>query len=101
VGEKRPDFLPRAVVGIGTFAFVEDTSPRANARYFELLRQASPAKRLEICASLTRATRELAIAGIKAANPDRTFSQQELRVKLAERIYGQEVALRVFAGRSG
>jgi hypothetical protein len=65
---------------------VSDTSPKANARYFELLRQAGPEKRLAIC-------------GIKQAHPDRTLSDDELRQKLAERLYGAEVARRVFAGR--
>jgi hypothetical protein len=45
-----------------------------------------------------RAPRELAIAGIKQANPDRAMSDDELRHKLAERLYGAEVARRVFAG---
>jgi hypothetical protein len=62
--------------------FVSDTSPKANARYFELLRQAGPERRLAICLGLSRATRELAIAGIKQAHPDRLLSDDELRQKL-------------------
>ena len=85
----------------GKLTFVSDTSPKANARYFELLRQAGPERRLAICLGLSRATRELAIAGIKQAHPDRTLSDDELREKLAERLYGAEVARRVFAGRPG
>jgi hypothetical protein len=80
---------------------VEDTSAKANRRYFELLTQAGPAKRLAICASLTRATRELAMAGIKAAHPGRTLSNRELRQQLAERLYGTKVARRLFAGHPG
>jgi hypothetical protein len=79
------------------FAYVNDTSPAALARYFELLREAGPGKRLAICASLTQAVRELAIAGIKAAHPDRQLGPEELREKLAERLYGVDVARRVFA----
>jgi hypothetical protein len=78
---------------------VRDTSPKANARYFELLRQAGPGRRLEICLGLSRATRELAIAGIKQAHPDRLLSDHELRQMLAQRLYGVEVARRVFSGR--
>lgn len=78
---------------------MEDTSAKANRRYFELLRQAGPAKRLAIAASLTRATRELALAGIKAAHPGRPLSDRELRQHLAERLYGAKVARRLFAGR--
>ena len=79
---------------------MRDTSPKANARYFELLRQAGPERRLAICLGLSRAMRELAIAGIKRSHPDRVLSADELRQKLAERLYGAEVARRVFAGRS-
>ncbi|HEX7505242.1 MAG TPA: hypothetical protein VF550_00620 [Polyangia bacterium] len=78
---------------------MSDTSPKANARYFELLRQAVPAKRFAICLGLSRARREFAIAGIKQAHRDRTLSDDELRQKLAERFYGADVARRVFAGR--
>jgi hypothetical protein len=81
-------------------AFVRDTSPKANARYFELLRQAGPERRLAICVGLSRATRELAIAGIRHSHPNHVFSDHELRQKLAERLYGAKVARRVFAGRS-
>ena len=83
----------------GKLTFVSDTSPKASARYFELLRQAGPERRLAICVGLSRATRELAIAGIKQKYPDRALSDAELRQKLAERLYGPEVARRVFAGR--
>ena len=38
--------------------------------------------------------------GIKRAHPDRVLSDDELRQKLAERLYGTEVARRVFAGRT-
>jgi hypothetical protein len=79
---------------------VSDTSAKGTDRYFELLRQAGPAKRLAICAGLTRAVRELAIAGIQASHPGRALSGQELREKLAARLYGAEVARRVFARRA-
>jgi len=80
---------------------VEDTSPRATARYFDLLRQAGPAKRLAICASLTAAARELAAAGIRASHPGRDLSAEEIRAKLAARIYGDEVARRMLRRRPG
>jgi hypothetical protein len=85
----------------GKLTFVSDTSPKATTRYFELLRQAGLERRLEICLGLSRATRELAIAGIKLAHPDRLLLDDELRHKLAERLYGVEIARRVFAGRVG
>jgi hypothetical protein len=55
----------------GKLDSVKDTRAGAEARYFELLRQSSPAKRLSICVSLSRTTRELAIAGIRQANVGR------------------------------
>jgi hypothetical protein len=76
---------------------VEDTAPKASARYFELLRQAGGEKRLAVCLSLCRAVRELAVAGIKDAHKGRPLTDQELRLKLAERLYGAEVARRVFS----
>jgi hypothetical protein len=83
----------------GKLTFVSDTSPKANARYFELLRQAGPERRLAICVGLSHAVRELAIAGIKKTHSGRPLSDDELRQKLAERLYGADVARRVFAGR--
>jgi hypothetical protein len=78
---------------------VDDTSSKSNARYFELLRLAGPAKRLEIWASLTRATRELAVAGIKQAHKGCPLADNELRYVLADRLYGAEVARRLYGFR--
>jgi hypothetical protein len=79
---------------------VDDTAPAKVDRYFELLRQVSPAKRLEICLSLSRAVRDLVLAGIVAAHKDGKPTRQEMRYAVAERLYGREVATRVFgAGR--
>lgn len=73
--------------------------PRCDARYFELLRLAGPERRLEIWASLTRATRDLALAGIKDAHEGRTLSDNELRYALADRLYGTAVAHRLYGHR--
>ena len=79
---------------------MDDTSPESKARYFELLRAAGPAKRLEIWASLVRATRELALAGIKDAHQGRELSDAELRYALADRLYGTAVARRLYGQRA-
>ena len=71
-----------------------DTSPAAVARYHELLRAQAPHQRLEQANALIAATRELAIAGIRARHPD--ASPAELRVRLTVRLYGREVAGRIF-----
>ena len=76
-----------------------DTSPKSEARYFELLRLAGPERRLEMWASLTRATRELAIAGIKDAHQGRPLTEDELRSALADRLYGHAVARRLYGAR--
>ena len=71
----------------------DDTSPEADARYHELLRAQTPAQRLEQAAALTRAVRELAIAGIRQRHPAATDA--EVRVRLTVRLYGREVAARL------
>jgi DNA-binding MarR family transcriptional regulator len=71
-----------------------DTSPAADARYHELLRAQSPAARLEQAAALTRAVRQLAEAGIRQRHPG--ASDAEVRVRLTVRLYGREVAARLF-----
>ncbi len=78
---------------------VRDTNPKAEARYYELLRQRSAAERLEMASALTNAARELALAGIRERSPNLT--ERQLRAKLAERLYGREVATRLFGGESG
>jgi hypothetical protein len=71
-----------------------DTTPRALERYIQLLREQAPHARLEQAAALTRTVRALAIAGIKQRYPAAT--DQEIRARLAARLYGREVASRFF-----
>jgi hypothetical protein len=73
---------------------VNDTSPAAQKRYRELLSQRTPAERLGIAMSLSRAVRELAVAGIRAAHPD--ASERRVAAMLAERLYGKAVAIRLY-----
>jgi len=73
---------------------VQDSSPAAKARYYELLRALPPHCRLQAAMGLTRAVRELAMAGIRARFPAAT--EQELRVRLTVRLYGRAVAQRLF-----
>jgi len=46
-----------------------------------------------------RATRELALAGIKDACQGRELSDAELRYALADRLYGAAVARRLYGQR--
>lgn len=80
---------------------MDDTSPECRSRYFELLRKAGPQRRLEICAELTRTTRELAMAGIRAVHRGEHLSDAKLRELLAERLYGREVAGKYFKAADG
>jgi DNA-binding HxlR family transcriptional regulator len=73
---------------------VRDTSPEADARYHELLRALPPERRLENAMKLSRAVRELAVAGIRQRHPE--ASEQEVRVRLAVRLYGRAAATRLF-----
>jgi hypothetical protein len=72
----------------------QDTTPDAEKRYFELLAAAGPQKRLQMAARLSMSVRELARAGIRAAHP--AFSEHQVRAALAARLYGPEIARRVF-----
>jgi hypothetical protein len=80
--------------GWDTFSIVhQDTHPAALARYHELLRAQAPLERLAQLVSLTRMTRELALAGIHARHPG--ASPQEVRARLIVRLYGRNVAERL------
>ena len=73
---------------------MNDTSAAADARYHELLRKLSPERRLETAMKLSRAVRELALAGIRLRHPE--ADDRELRVRLAVRLYGRSAAMRLF-----
>jgi len=75
---------------------MRDTSPQAESRYFELLRAQTPLQRLETAARLSRAVRELAIAGILVAHPE--ASPKEINAHLANRFYGRATAQRLYPG---
>jgi hypothetical protein len=71
-----------------------DTSPAADARYHELLRKMSPERRLEAAVRLSAGVREMALAGIRQRHPEAT--EEELRMRLAVRLYGRACAERMF-----
>lgn len=72
----------------------QDTDARQRERYFELLRRLTPAERLRKAADLTQTVRWMAEAGIRQRFPQ--ADETEVRVRLAERLYGREVARRLF-----
>lgn len=73
---------------------LRDTHASALARYHELLRAQAPHARLAQAVALTRATRQLAVAGIRQRHP--LASEDEVRVRLVVRLYGRAVAERLF-----
>lgn len=75
---------------------MRDTSPVALERYYELLRARTPLARLAAAVDLSSAVRQLAEASIRAAEPD--ASAAVVRARLAWRLYGREVAARLFPG---
>jgi len=72
----------------------QDTPPREIERYNALLRALDPALRPRAAISLTQAVRALAEAGIRARHP--SAGDEEVRVRLTARLYGQEAARRLF-----
>lgn len=81
---------------------MDDTSPKAAARYLELLRATPPARRLEIANGLSVATKRLAIAGIRARHPH--ADEAEVSRRLALLLYGEKAAAQIerwWADREG
>lgn len=75
---------------------VADTSEAAARRYFELLRARSPAQRGAILAGLNASVRRLAETSVRLAHPG--ASDREVAGRVAARLYGVEVAARLFPG---
>jgi len=73
---------------------LEDTAAEPERRYFALLRGQTPAARLRKAVSLSRAVRQLALAGLRDRYPE--AGDAELRVRLAVILYGRPVAERIF-----
>lgn len=80
-------------------AQISDTSPDAEAVLLRLLREAPPWRKLEMVSELNRTLRELVLSELSERFPG--VSDDELRVLLAERLYGADVALEVQKARRG
>ena len=75
---------------------MRDTTEAALERYYQLLSARPPLARIRSAAELSVAVRSLAEAAIRAADPD--ASPLAVRARLARRLYGSEVASRLFPG---
>jgi len=79
-----------------TRAAMRDTSEPALERYYELLSARPPLARITMAVELSAAVRSLAELAIRAADPG--ASTLVVRARLASRLYGTEVASRLFPG---
>lgn len=71
-------------------AAVSDTSPDAEEVLLQLLRKAPPWRKLKVVSELNRTLRELVLAELGERFPGK--SDEELRLLLARRLYGAEIA---------
>jgi len=69
---------------------VTDTGPEAEEVLLQLLRAAPPWRKLEMVSDLNRTLRQLVLSELAQRHPDK--SDRELRLLLAERLYGTEAA---------
>lgn len=71
-----------------------DTALSQKRKQIRLVRQQCPAQRAAALVSLSDGVREMALAGIRGRHP--TASPRELACRLTVRLYGREVAARLF-----
>ena len=72
----------------------EDTSPKVERVLLELLRKAPPARKFEMIASATHASRQLALCGLGMRFPNESLPK--LRRRLAGLWLGEELAEKVY-----
>ena len=71
-----------------------DTHPKMEALQIQLLRQATPTRKMEMLAQLNASARTLALMGLRSRYPQ--ASEAELRRRLADLLLGEELARRVY-----
>jgi len=75
----------------------DDTTPQAEAKLIELLRQKSSLEKLRMVNQLNAGVRTLAMSGLRLRFPGAT--EQELKYKFAELRLGPELARKVYQDR--
>jgi hypothetical protein len=70
-----------------------DTTPEAKRFYFDRLAKLTPCERLALMRESSRMIRNLAEAAVRREHPD--ASPEEVRTRLAVRLYGRETVERV------
>ncbi|MBI5543234.1 MAG: hypothetical protein HY901_05060 [Deltaproteobacteria bacterium] len=78
----------------GKSRYFEEMTPGALARYYAKLRALTPAQRAEVASRLSAAVRMAAETALRQRHPH--ASDEEIRCRLAVRLYGRAVALQVF-----
>lgn len=71
-----------------------DTHPKMEALQIQLWRQATPTHKMNMLAQLNRSARMLALTGLRAQFPQ--LSEDELHLKLAGLLLGDEIAQKVY-----
>ena len=71
-----------------------DTHPKMEALQIELLRSASPTRKMQMLTQLNQSARLLAMAGLRSQYPQ--SSEDELRRRLAGLLLGEEIACKVY-----
>ncbi len=71
-----------------------DTAPWAEKLQFQFFREASAAQKLRAMVRLNRSARTLSLSGIRKRHPQ--ASEAELRRRLADKLLGPELALRLY-----
>jgi hypothetical protein len=79
-------------------ALYSDTHPKMEALQIQLLRQASPTRKMNMLAQLNASARMLALMGLRAQYPQ--ASEAELRRKLAGLLLGEELARKLYGETS-
>ncbi len=75
-------------------ALYSDTHPKMEALQIQLLRQATPTRKMHMLAQLNASARTLALMGLRSQHPQAT--EAELRRRLADLLLGEELARRVY-----
>ncbi len=71
-----------------------DTDPKMEALQIQLLRQASPTRKMNMLAQLNASARRLALTGLRTRYPQ--AGEAELRRRLAGLLLGEELACKVY-----
>jgi len=76
------------------FGHYSDTRPEVEEIVLDLLRKASPARKLALVGEMNETVKILALSGLKSRFPD--DSPEVLRRRLADLLLGLELARRVY-----